>query len=36
MKTYTLCGSMRFSNEMTEIAYKLETEKGYSISVSVI
>lgn len=31
MKTYTICGSMRFANEMREIAYRLETEKGYTI-----
>ena len=31
MKTYTLCGSMRFEKEMQEIAYTLETEYGYNI-----
>jgi len=31
MKTYTICGSMRFAKEMKEIAYYLETEKGYNI-----
>lgn len=31
MKTYTLCGSMRFEKEMQEIAYYLETQKGYNI-----
>ena len=31
MKTYTICGSMRFEKEMQEIAYYLETQKGYSI-----
>ena len=31
MKTYTLCGSMRFEKEMKEIAYALETQKGYNI-----
>lgn len=31
MKTYTLCGSMRFENEMKSIAYALETQKGYNI-----
>ena len=31
MKTYTLCGSMRFAKEMQEIAYYLETQKGYNI-----
>ena len=31
MKTYTICGSMRFDKEMKEIAYYLETCKGYNI-----
>lgn len=31
MKTYTICGSMRFEKEMREIAYNLETCKGYNI-----
>lgn len=31
MKTYTLCGSMRFQKEMQKIAYYLETQKGYNI-----
>ena len=31
MKTYTICGSMRFEREMQEIAYYLETQKGYNI-----
>ena len=31
MKTYTLCGSMRFEREMQETAYYLETQKGYNI-----
>ena len=31
MKTYTLCGSMRFEKEMHEVAYYLETKKGYNI-----
>lgn len=31
MKTYTLCGSMRFEKEMKEIAYYLETQKKYNI-----
>ena len=31
MKTYTLCGSMRFEREMQEVAYYLETQKGYNI-----
>ena len=31
MKTYTICGSMRFQKEMQEIAYDLEVHKGYNI-----
>ena len=31
MKTYTVCGSMRFEKEMKEIAYHLETQKGYNV-----
>ena len=31
MKTYTICGSMRFEKEMQEIAYYLETQKGFNI-----
>lgn len=31
MKTYTICGSMRFEKEMKAIAYYLETKKGYNI-----
>ena len=31
MKTYTLCGSMRFEKEMKEVAYYLETQKKYNI-----
>ena len=31
MKTYTICGSMRFEKEMKRIAYDLETDKGYNI-----
>ena len=31
MKTYTLCGSMRFEKEMPEVAYYLETQKGYNV-----
>ena len=31
MKTYTLCGSMRFEKEMQEGAWYLETQKGYNI-----
>lgn len=31
MKTYTICGSMKFEKEMQKIAYYLETQKGYNI-----
>ena len=31
MKTYTICGSMRYEKEMRKIAYSLETQKGYNI-----
>ncbi len=31
MKTYTLCGSMRFEKEMQQTAFKLETEYGFNI-----
>ena len=31
MKTYTICGSMRFEREMKEIAFFLETQKGFNI-----
>lgn len=31
MKTYTICGSMRFDKDMRKIAYELETSKGYNI-----
>lgn len=31
MKTFAICGSMRFEKEMQEIAYYLETKKGYNI-----
>lgn len=31
MKTYTICGSMRFDKEMKKIAYELESCKGYNI-----
>ncbi|MBQ6857736.1 MAG: hypothetical protein IJO13_11625 [Lachnospiraceae bacterium] len=31
MKTYTICGSMRFWKEMQEIAYFLEINHGYNI-----
>ena len=31
MKTYTICGSMRFEKEMKEIAFLLEAQKGFNI-----
>ncbi|MBQ3408769.1 MAG: hypothetical protein IJH12_06180 [Clostridia bacterium] len=31
IKVVTLCGSMRYLNQMMEIAGKLELEKGYSV-----
>lgn len=31
MKTYTICGSMRFSDQMKKIAYDLEAHEGYNI-----
>lgn len=31
MKTLTICGSMRFSKEMQEIAWKLETVNGFNV-----
>lgn len=31
MKTYTICGSMKFYNEMRKIDYELEIYKGYNI-----
>lgn len=31
MKTLTICGSMRFAEEMKEIAYQLEAKRGYNI-----
>ena len=31
MKTYTICGSMRYATQMKEIAYYLETQKGFNI-----
>ncbi len=31
MKIYTMCGSMKFANEMKAIAKQLENEKGYKI-----
>ena len=31
MKTYTLCGSMKFEKQMKDIAWKLESTQGYNI-----
>lgn len=31
VKTYTICGSMKFYNEMRKIDYELEIYKGYNI-----
>ena len=31
MKTYTICGSMRFEQEMKDVAFFLETKKGMNI-----
>lgn len=31
MKTLTICGSMRFEEQMREIAYRLEAECGWNI-----
>lgn len=31
MKVITICGSMRFSNDIMRIATKLETDKGYCV-----
>lgn len=31
IKVVTICGSMRFANEMQKIAYELETKKGYMV-----
>lgn len=31
MKTLTICGSMRFTKEMQEIAWKLETVDGFNV-----
>ena len=30
-KTVTICGSMKFSNEMKRIAFELESMKGYVV-----
>ncbi|BBF43563.1 hypothetical protein lbkm_2251 [Lachnospiraceae bacterium KM106-2] len=31
MQTITLCGSMRFENEMQRIAFELESKHGYNV-----
>ncbi len=31
MKTYTICGSMKFEKQMKDIAWKLETSYKYNI-----
>ncbi len=31
MKTVTMCGSMRFEEEMQKIAFKLEAKQGYTV-----
>lgn len=31
MKTITLCGSMRFADEMIKISTRLETERGFCV-----
>lgn len=31
MKTVTICGSMYFSNEMKDIAFELESNRGYNV-----
>lgn len=31
MKIVTICGSMKFKKEMIDIAYMLETKKGYAV-----
>ena len=31
MKTVTICGSMKFSDEMKKISFELESEKGYNV-----
>ena len=31
MKTITICGSMKFENEMPKIALKLEIKHGYNV-----
>lgn len=31
MKTITICGSMKFAEEMKQIAWRLEVEKGFNV-----
>jgi hypothetical protein len=31
MKTITICGSMKFAEEMKQIAWRLEVEKGFCV-----
>lgn len=31
MKTITICGSMKFAEEMKQIAWKLEAEEGFNV-----
>lgn len=31
MKTVTICGSMKFAEQMKQIAWKLETERGINV-----
>lgn len=31
MRTYTICGSMRFQKEMQDIAFYLETQRGVNV-----
>ena len=35
MKTVTICGSMRFTNEMKIIAYYLETQQKFNVVPTV-
>ena len=31
LKTITICGSMKFAEEMKQIAWRLEVEKGFNV-----
>ena len=31
MKTYTICGSMKYQNDMIKIAYDLEVKRGFNV-----